>query len=171
MKKLPITLKTISLLLASLVLLTSCASTTIIQSNPSGAKVYLNGEPAGTTPYTHRDTKIVGSVTSVKLEKENYDPLNTSFSRDEEVDVGAIIGGIFVLVPFLWTMKYKPTHTYELTPSSGSEQLIIKATLQQNQTKSKAEGLRELKQLLDEKIITQEEYENEKKKILEKNEK
>ncbi|WP_426065057.1 PEGA domain-containing protein [Flavobacterium sp. DSP2-3-1] len=171
MKKQTMMTKTILLLLAGSVLLTSCASTTMIQSNPSGAQVYLNGEPAGTTPYTHRDTKIVGSTTTVKLEKEGYDPLNTSFSRDEEVDVGAIIGGIFVLVPFLWTMKYKPTHTYELTPSSGSEQPIIKTTPQQNQTKSKFERLRELKQLLDEKVITQQEYAKEKKKILEEDEK
>ena len=171
MKKQTMTTKMISLFLAGSILLTSCASTTMIQSNPSGAKVYLNGEPVGTTPYTHRDTKIVGSTTTVKLEKDGYDPLNTSFSRDEEVDVGAIIGGIFVLVPFLWTMKYKPTHTYELTPSSGNEQKVIKTTPQQNQTKSKADRLRELKQLLDEKIITQEDYEKEKKKILEEDEK
>ena len=165
------TTKTISLLLAGSILLTSCASMTMIQSNPSGAKVYLNGEPVGTTPYTHRDTKIVGSTTTVKLKKEGYAPLNTSFSRNEEVDVGAIIGGVFVFVPFLWTMKYKPTHTYELTTSSGNEQPIIKTNSQQNQTKSKADRLRELKQLLDEKVITQEEYEKEKKKILEEDEK
>jgi hypothetical protein len=162
--------RTISLLLAGSVLFTSCASTTTIQSNPSGAKVYLNGEPVGTTPYTHQDTKIAGSTTTVKLEKEGYEPFNTSFSRNEEADVGAIIGGILVWVPFLWTMKYKPIHTYELTPSSGNEQPKIKTNLQQNQTESKADRLRELKQLLDEKVITQEEYEKEKKKILEADE-
>lgn len=165
------TTKAISLLLAGSVLLTSCASTTMIQSNPSGAKIYLNGEPVGATPYAHRDTKIIGSTTAVKLEKEGYEPLNTSFSRNEQVDAGAIVGGIFFLVPFLWTMKYKPTHTYELTPSSGNEQPKIKTQPQQNQTKSKADRLRELKRLLDEKVITQEEYEKEKKKILEEDDK
>ncbi len=170
MKKQRMTTKTISLLLTGSVLLTSCASTTMIQSNPSGAKVYLNGEPTGTTPYTYTDTKIVGSTTTVKLEMDGYAPLNTTLSRNEEVDVGAIIGGILLLVPFLWTMKYKPTHTYELTPSSGNEQQIIKTNPQQNQPKSKADRLRELKQLLDEKVITQEEYEKEKKKILEEDE-
>ncbi|HZK03772.1 MAG TPA: PEGA domain-containing protein [Bacteroidaceae bacterium] len=171
MKKQTMATKTFSLLLASSILLTSCVSTTIIQSNPSGAKIYLNGELLGTTPYIHRDTKIVGSTTTVKLEKERYDPLNTSFSRDEEVDVGAIIGGIYILFPFLWTMKYKPTHTYELTPSSDNEQPIIKTNPQQNNIKSKAVQLRELKELLDEKVITQEEFEKEKKKILEEIEK
>jgi hypothetical protein len=154
MKKQTMTSKTIALLLVGTILWTSCTSTTMIQSNPSVAKVYLNGEPVGTTPYTHQDTKIVGSTTTVKLEKEGYETLHTSFSRDEEVDVGAIVGGIFVLFPFLWTMKYKPTHTYELTPSTGDQQPQIKTNPQQSQTKSKADRLRELKQLLDEKIIT-----------------
>jgi hypothetical protein len=85
--------------------------------------------------------------------------------------VGAIIGGIFVFVPFLWVMKYNPTHTYELTPSSGNEQSPIKKQSLQNQTKSKVERLRELNQLVVEKVITQEEYEKEKKKILEEDEK
>ena len=158
---------TISLVLAGSILFTSCTSTTVIHSNPSGAKLYLNGEPVGTTPYTHQDTKIVGSMTTVKLEKEGYEPLNTSFSRNEEADAGAIIGGLLVWVPFLWTMKYKPSHTYELTPSAGNEQPKVKTDLQQNQAESKAAKLRELKQLLDEKVLTQEEYEKEKKKILE----
>ena len=114
-------LKNISLLLAGAVLITSCSSTTLIQSNPPGAKVYLNDEAVGTTPYTHKDKKIVGTTTIVKLEKEGYQSLTTSFSRDEEVDVGAIIGGIFVLVPFLWTMKYKPFHSYELSPVQGKK--------------------------------------------------
>jgi hypothetical protein len=166
MKNQKMTTKMISALLAGAILFTSCASTTMIQSNPSGAKVYLNSEPVGTTPYSHTDTKIVGSTTTVKLEKEGYEPLNTYFSRNEEVDAGAIIGGVFVWVPFLWTMKYKPTHTYELTSNSNDKQPIIKTNPQQNQTRSKADKLRELKQLFDEKLITQEEYENEKQKVL-----
>jgi len=52
----------------------------------------------------------------IKLEKDGYEPLNTMISRDERVDVGAIIGGLFVLVPFLWTMQYNPQHSYELSP-------------------------------------------------------
>ena len=68
-------------------------------------------------------------------------------------------------------MKYKPTHTYELTPSSYNEKPLIKIQPQQIETQSKADRLRELKQLLDENVINQEEYEKEKKKILEEDEK
>ena len=166
MEKLTITSRIVPLFLASSVLWASCASTTMIQSKPSGAKVYLNGESAGTTPYSHTDTKIMGSTNIVQLEIEGYETLNTSFTRNEEADIGAIIGGIFFLVPFLWTMKYKPVHTYELKVISGDEQGNPQTVSQLQPVKSKADRLRELKQLLDEKIITQEEYEAEKKKIL-----
>ncbi|MCK3686385.1 PEGA domain-containing protein [Maribellus sp. YY47] len=156
-------IKRTSFCLAFLIFFSSCASTTLLESTPSGAKVYLNGVSVGETPYQHRDTKIVGSTTSLKLEKEGYETLNTSFSRDEKADVGAIIGGIFVLVPFLWTMKYNPSHSYVLVPLDPQTSSSVNSDI----TDSKAQKLRELKKLLDDKIITQEEFEIEKKKILE----
>ncbi len=155
------------------IFLTSCSSTTMIESRPPGAKVYLNGMSVGTTPYRHSDTKIVGSSSSIRLELDGYEPLNTSFSRDEAADVGAIIGGLILLVPFLWTMKYDPIHLYELVPNSDSNNVEnkakepMKSIVKPNDQQSKADKLRELKKLLDEKIITQEEFEKEKKKILE----
>ncbi|MEX2513037.1 MAG: PEGA domain-containing protein [Cyclobacteriaceae bacterium] len=155
-----------SIFTAWLLLFSSCASTTLIQSNPSGAKIYLNNEPVGMTPYTHTDTRIVGSTTLVELEKEGYYPLATSFSRDEEVDVGAVIGGIFVLFPFLWTMKYKPQRTFEMTPLSEEDPAFRALPAPNDTIKSKADRLRELKKLLDEGIITEQEFIMEKKKIL-----
>ncbi len=168
MKQPTITAKTISLFLAGAILLASCASTTMIQSNPSGAKVYLNGENVGITPFRHTDTRILGSTTTVKLEKDGYNSFNTSFSRDEEVDAGAIVGGFLLLFPFLWTMKYKPIHEYELVPLAPAEHPVIQPN---SPPKAKVERLRELKQLLDDKVITQEEFEKEKKKILNEDEK
>jgi hypothetical protein len=150
----------IAVLLSGTVLLSSCASTTVLQSMPAGARVYVDGEAVGSTPYRHSDTKIVGSTTSVRLEKDGYETYNTSFSRDEQADVGAIIGGVFVLVPFLWTMKYKPVHSYDLKPLGPVGPVAAPAT------KSRAERLRENKKLYDEKILTTAEYEKEKQRIL-----
>ncbi|GAA4407681.1 hypothetical protein GCM10023187_28610 [Nibrella viscosa] len=159
--------KATALCLAGSILLASCSSSTTIISKPSGAKVYLNGQPVGTTPYTHSDTRIVGSTTTVRLEKEGYETLNTSFSRDEQADVGAIIGGVFLLVPFLWTMKYNPTHTYELIEAGFQPPRTMPiGVVSESVVKSKADKLRELKQLLDEKLITPEDYEKQKAKIL-----
>ncbi len=165
--------KLVSLILACSVLFSSCVSTTMIRSNPSGAKVYLDGQLVGTTPYRHSDTKIVGTVTTVTLEKEGYEPFHTMFSRTEQPDIGAIIGGIFVYIPLLWLMKYNPEHTYELIPYDAMQEVQEQTGSQQQSAPdihSKAEKLRELKKLLDEKIITQEEFEKEKKKILDQEE-
>ena len=117
----------------------------------------------------HTDTKIVGTTTFVRLEKEGYEPLNSSFSRDEQADAGAIIGGIFLLFPFLWTMKYDPSRTYELAFAGGSQQPSIAPMPLANDltpASPKATRLRDVKKLLDEGILTKEEYEKEKKKIL-----
>ena len=160
-----ISTKIIAVFLAVIVLCASCASRTSIVSRPSGATVYINGISVGTTPYTHRDTKIVGSSTEIQLEKEGYQTLNTHIERNERVDVGAIIGGIFFIVPFLWTMKYDPVHTYELKPVY---QTPLEQPVQTNKTnvQSKTEDLLNLKSLLDKGIITQQEFETEKAKIL-----
>lgn len=104
----------IAVLLITTILLSSCASTTVLQSSPSGAKLYMNGESVGTTPYTHTDTKIVGSTTILKITLDGYEDFNGVLTRNEEVNVGAIIGGLFLLFPFLWVMDYKPMHNFEL---------------------------------------------------------
>jgi hypothetical protein len=108
-----------SVLLITTILLSSCASTTVLQSSPSGAKLYMNGEPVGKTPYTHTDTKIVGSTTILKITLDGYEDFNGVLTRNEEVNVGAIIGGLFLLFPFLWVMDYKPMHNFELVPQKN----------------------------------------------------
>lgn len=106
--------KIIALTIATL--FTSCASTTIISTIPSDAKLYVNGEFVGNTPYKYRDTKIVGSVNTVRIEKENFAIYKTSFAKDERLAIGPLIGGMFFLVPYLWIMKYNKAHLYELNP-------------------------------------------------------
>jgi hypothetical protein len=77
----------------------------------------LDGQAVGVTPFVMTDTKIVGSTTQVRLEYPGYEPLNAVIARNEEFSVAACIGGIFVLVPLLWIMGYKPLHAYELRPA------------------------------------------------------
>ena len=98
-----------------------CASSTLIQSQPPGARVYVNGIVMGNTPYTMTDTKIVGSTTAVRLEYPGYQTLDASITRNEELDGLALVGGIFLLVPFLWIMKYQPAHVYQLQPAYGGQ--------------------------------------------------
>lgn len=158
--------KVISFSLAIIIFFASCSSSTMIISNPPNAKLYVNGEMVGQTPYKHRDTKIVGTTTDIRIEKEGYKPLITDITKNEEADIGAIIGGLFVWVPFLWTLKYSPSHTYNLQPLTVENETQPSIQKIVNNS-SKAVKLRELKQLLDEKIITADEFEKEKNKILE----
>ena len=158
--------KVISFSLAIIIFFASCSSSTMIISNPPNAKLYVNGEMVGQTPYKHRDTKIVGTTTDIRIEKEGYKPLITDITKNEEADIGAIIGGLFVWVPFLWTLKYSPSHTYNLQPLTVENETQPSIQKIVNNI-SKAVKLRELKQLLDEKIITADEFEKEKIKILE----
>jgi hypothetical protein len=106
---------TAALLLASVSL--ACTSSTVISTTPAGARVFLDGAYVGRTPYVMSDTRIVGSATSVRIEADGYEPLQATIRRDEEFSVGACIGGVFLLVPFLWIMGYRPEHTYLLRPA------------------------------------------------------
>ena len=63
-------------------------------------------------------------------------------------------------------MKYKPIHNYELVPISTESQELERNQQYDSITKSKADKLRELKSLLDDNIITQEEFEMEKRRFL-----
>ncbi len=90
-----------------------CSSSTMVSVNDPEAKIYVDGEFKGKGNITHTDTKIVGSTTNVTVKKDGCEPMNYSFSRSEELDVGACAGGVFVMFPFLWVMKYKPVHTFE----------------------------------------------------------
>lgn len=105
-----------ALSLALILLATSCASSTMITTVPGNAKIYINGEYVGQTPYKHKDSKIVGSSNTIRVEKEGYETYNDTFSKDEKVAVGPLIGGIFLLVPFLWVMKYEKGRIYDLRP-------------------------------------------------------
>lgn len=170
--------KTLPVLLSGAILISSCSSSTLISSQPAGAKLYVNGQYAGVTPYQYSDTKIVGTITDLRLEKDGYEPLRVPLIRNERADGGAIVGGFFLLFPFLWTMKYDPEHTYELRtpgdsgqpmttpPASLAAPALVPAAAQTTGAKSKADRLRENKRLYDEKVLTEKEYEAEKKKIL-----
>jgi len=162
-------LKSAIVLFTAIVFMSSCASSTMISSIPSGAKVYINGESVGTTPYLHTDTKVVGSLINVDLIKEGYEPIYTSFTRTEQINMGALIGGLFVWPILLWTMDYKPTHNYEMVPLAALRQSdeIKNTHIEESQIlKSKTERLKELKEIFDEKLITEQEYNKEKQKFL-----
>ena len=105
-------IKVIALMMASLFSF-GCASTTMIKSVPTGAKLYVDGQYKGKTPYTYTDTAVAGTTKTVLLQKQGYKE-RTSMIRKEEVAVGPIIGGLFFLFPFLWTLGYPAEYIFDL---------------------------------------------------------
>ena len=90
-----------------------CASSTLIMSNPPGAKLYLDGQFKGETPYTYSDRAAAGTLRAVTLKKEEYKDFNGTIKR-EQLSVGALIGGIFLLIPLIWILEYPPQYNFEM---------------------------------------------------------
>ena len=72
--------------LVTLSAVAGCAASTVLQSQPPGARVFLNGVPVGVTPYTMTDTNMSGSTVQVRLEYPGFDPFNTMIARSEELE-------------------------------------------------------------------------------------
>lgn len=177
--------KSILTLSITTLLFCSCASSTLIQSYPSGARVYVNGQERGLTPYWHTDRKMIGAVTNIDILKDGYEPLYTYIERTEQVNAGAVLGGLFCWPLLAWSMQYDQTHNFELKPLAPSAQIVPQqdavlltpqpivntqgAIQTQNTATTKIQKLRELKQMLDENLINKEDFEKQKLRILEGN--
>lgn len=154
----------------------SCSSSTRIMSNPSGAQVYVGGNYMGNTPLVHTDKKIAGSSSSLRIEKEGYEPILGSIQKNGDVNVGALIAGIFFLIPLFWVVGYPDGYQFELQPIGGqnfgqyvAEPWQYQAPMMENQGMSPSErnhSLREIKSLFDEGILTEAEFELEKAKLM-----
>ncbi|MCG8415180.1 MAG: hypothetical protein MI746_13255 [Pseudomonadales bacterium] len=94
-------------------LASACTSSTVIRSSDPESRIYVNGEYMGTGEAFYSDEKVAFSRNKVEIRKDGCQSEYHSFRRNEEADVGAIVGGIFLTVPFLWVTEYKPYHSYE----------------------------------------------------------
>ena len=87
-----------SLVMALLVF--GCAGGTTIKSNPSGAKVYLDGQYKGATPYYHIDITFTGAPRMLTLKKEGYKDFEFPIRRNLELFwMGGISPPIGVPIP------------------------------------------------------------------------
>jgi len=67
-----------------------CASTTLIESNPPGAKLQVDGQVVGETPHFYTDKAVAGTAKTVTLKKEGYKDFNGYIER-EKLSVPALI--------------------------------------------------------------------------------
>jgi len=104
-------MKKLIALVMVLFFLFGCASTTLLKSNPPGAKLQVDGQVVGETPQFYTDKAVAGTSKTVTLKKEGYKDFDGYIKRDE-FSVPNLIGGIFLLVPFVWILEYPSQYTF-----------------------------------------------------------
>ena len=112
-----------SLFLAFLLLFTSCASTTTIGVIPRSveAEIYADGKYIGDAPAVLKDSKISGAGTMITIEAEGYEDYKAYIEKSDHINMGALVGGIFLVVPYIWIMGYEPYYEFYLTEEKDSE--------------------------------------------------
>lgn len=106
-------MKKLIVLTAALFFLFGCASATIIKSNPPGAKLYLDEELKGETPYTYQDKSPAGKSRIVTLKKEGYRDFIGQIKRNK-FSPGAFVGGMIFIIPLIWITEYPSEYTFEM---------------------------------------------------------
>jgi hypothetical protein len=90
-----------------------CASTTLIKSNPPGAKLSLDGKVIVETPHFYTDKAVAGTMKTFTLKKEGYKDFNGYIKR-EKLSVPILIGGILLIVPLVWVLEYPTQYNFEM---------------------------------------------------------
>jgi len=142
-----------------------CAERTVIRSTPSGASVILNDEMIGRTPATYEVGRFdwPGSF-AYRIEAEGYHPEEGEL--DQVVFGGRIAGAIFTLGIVALCRRMvgiRPRYEFALEPMRASE---IRSDIGSSQPASTDERLERLSDLRERGLVTTEEYEAQKARIL-----
>jgi hypothetical protein len=109
-------------------LLTGCASSTVIRSHPAGATVRdARGNAIGRTPYHHSDTRMTGHRERFVVELEDHEPQQVVIRRDRLNAGRAVafgVGGILlwpVWTGLLWMSDYEDEYQVTLQPETPEQ--------------------------------------------------
>jgi hypothetical protein len=95
--------------------LMGCSTTTLIKTDPPGARVMVDGAPLGITPCKYDNGGPFWIKNAVLIEKDGYQPINTVLTKSQP-NVMMIILACGVIVPALWATGYPDEFNYELQP-------------------------------------------------------
>ncbi|MCX5914291.1 MAG: PEGA domain-containing protein [Deltaproteobacteria bacterium] len=93
--------------------ITGCSTFVTIRTEPEEAKIYINDEPKGKTPFTGKLENGVFQHYIYRIEAPGYKPLYGELSM--EFKWGPFIGGWFFLWPmWLWASGPRAFYSLEL---------------------------------------------------------
>lgn len=154
-------------------LITGCAQSTHVLSEPAGANVYINGRLKGQTPLIITTTISNHGEIPLSLSHPGYESMDTFLTKTGETDKLLRILGYIAVVPLDYDRKFEPQYKYILTPKQQKSYEVFKADNQDEPGKvntldtTKIEKLKKIQKAYNDKLITREEYMTLKKDILE----
>lgn len=112
-KKLPLILVTIS----AIFIFESCVSSTrvVIDSKPSNADVYSEGQYLGKTPVSTKLSNLVWDDPDIILSKEGYNNMPVTLKREPKIP-NIVIGYFVNIFAYLWCYGPKENQCFVLTP-------------------------------------------------------
>jgi hypothetical protein len=106
--------KIITLLLI-LSIFSSCSSSTIIRTGMPDAKIFINDQYYGTESAVYTDMKVSFLTSKIKVEKEGCQTMSYVLTKNDRFDYMALLGGLLMVVPLVWIMKYRPVYHLNYT--------------------------------------------------------
>ena len=88
------------MMIALIVAVVGCSTMVRIETEPSGADVYVNDVKIGKSPVEQEYSNFVGNQYYVRIERKGYRTIRTKL--DKEFKVGAFVGGLFIWPIWLW---------------------------------------------------------------------
>jgi hypothetical protein len=104
----------------------ACAHSALIESDPPGAELYVNGTQVGVTPFTLEDTPGGGERYEIVLQKPGYEILQATLQQDQfswprgvaSIACGACTLGLGCL-GLLWAWQLQDHYSYVLKPAGS----------------------------------------------------
>ena len=102
----------ISMTLA-LCILTGCSTTTRFHTKPEGAKIYINGDFLGESPYVFNDERSLPKRFHLQIRKEGYKELDLYIDKSFDY-LGVFLSGFYGIFTF-WGASLENDYHFNLS--------------------------------------------------------
>ncbi|MEE1269185.1 MAG: PEGA domain-containing protein [Treponema sp.] len=108
---------TLFVIISALITLNSCVSSTrvVINSKPSNADVYEDGQHVGKTPVSLNISNLVWNSPDITISKDGYTSMPVTLQKEEKI-TNLVIGYCINIFAFLWCYGPKENQNFVLTP-------------------------------------------------------
>ena len=97
----------------------ACSTTSKIVSNPSGAKIYLNGDHIGETPVDFNSRTGLPERYHLELHKEGYQPVSLYIDAEMSMVWAFTVVPLTNGIALLWAWRLDDMYKIKLVPADG----------------------------------------------------